>query len=399
VPGFEFNREQVNRGMLDIMILGDTRCGKGFVSERLSKFYGLGQVASAENCTFAGLIGGVQQIGKQNLITWGLIPLNHGRLVIIDETSCLTEREIGRMSRVRSEGVAEITKIVQEKTHASCRLIWLSNTRSGKSLATYSTGIQAVKELVGANEDISRFDFIMSVATEEVDSKTINVVQTNGQYDKSLFPREAWRNLVLWAWSRKPEQVIFEPDAIKFIIQKAIEFGKNYSAAIPLVQAENIRIKLAKLSAAVAARVFNTDETYQNLIVTKDHVECATLFLEGLYRKPSFAYDMFSNRNKASIAKVVKPILRNGKYVSSIVDAINVVGEERASEVIKALVSLETVTVQSMADFVGDDMLTRNLISNLVKLDCLHLDDGAYVRHPNLKNWLTEIATRTGDKP
>jgi hypothetical protein len=111
---FTFNHELVKRGMLDVLVIGDTRCGKGYVAERIKGYYGLGEVASGENCTFAGLIGGIDQVGQRRIVKWGLIPLNHGRMVTIDEASSLAETDFGKMSRVRSEGVAEMTKIIRE---------------------------------------------------------------------------------------------------------------------------------------------------------------------------------------------------------------------------------------------------------------------------------------------
>ena len=207
VSSFYFNKEFIPRAMLDILILGDTRCGKGYVTERLSKYYKLGEIASGDNCSFAGLVGGLQQMGTSWRITWGLIPLNHRRLVIIDEASSLDPKEIGRLSRIRSEGVAEIVKIIRETTQANTRLIWLANPRSGMAMSTYNTGVEAIKELIGTIEDISRFDFALTVASSEVPSETINAPALYDTSDSDKFTPELCQALILWAWSRSPSQV------------------------------------------------------------------------------------------------------------------------------------------------------------------------------------------------
>ena len=199
VQNFVFNKEFIKRGMLDILILGDTRCGKGFVTEGLNNYYRVGEIASGDNCSFAGLVGGLQQAGTRWLITWGLIPLNHNRIVIIDETSSLSEKDIGKMSRIRSEGVAEISKIIRESTQANTRLIWLANPRSGRSLVTYNTGVEAIKELIGAMEDISRFDFVLTVANNEVPSEVINAPADYSTADADKFTVEMCQALILWA--------------------------------------------------------------------------------------------------------------------------------------------------------------------------------------------------------
>ena len=278
-PAFTFNREFIHRGMLDILILGDTRCGKGFVTERLQKYYGLGEIASGENCSFAGLIGGIQQIAGRWLITWGLIPLNHKRIVIIDEVSSMSEADINKMSRVRSEGVAEISKILRESTVANTRLIWLANPRSGRPIVTYNTGVEALKELIGANEDISRFDFAMTVAANEVDTEIINTIAEYDTSDKRKYPAELCKNLVLWVWSRKDDQIKFTSSSVKKIIEISKKLGDKYSSSIPLVQVENIRIKVAKISAAIAGRTFSTDDDCKSIIINSKPVSYTHLTL------------------------------------------------------------------------------------------------------------------------
>jgi hypothetical protein len=100
--------------------------------------------------------------------------------------------------------------------------------------------------------------------------------------------------LILWAWSRKPEDIVFEDEAVKLILKNAIAMGNAYSARIPLIEGANQRIKIAKLSVATAARVFSTDETGEKIIVKPEHVQFAVDFINGIYRKPSLNYRGFS---------------------------------------------------------------------------------------------------------
>lgn len=382
VASFMFNNETVDRGMLDVLVIGDTRCGKGYVSERLSKWYGLGEMASGENCSFAGLVGGLQQVSRRWIVTWGIIPINNGRLVIIDEASSMGEAEIGHMSRIRSEGVAEISKILREQTPANTRLIWLSNPRSGRPIMTYNAGVEAVKELMGNNEDISRFDFAMTVASNEVPSEIINAPDTSDRSDLSLYPRELGRKLVLWAWSRQPDQVIFSKGATNLIIAKSIEFGQQYSATIPLVQAENIRIKLAKVSAAVAARVFSTDRTGIKLLVKSTHVKFTCEFLNTLYSKSSMSYDVFSQSAKAA-ASIASP-----KRLERV---FRTLGSDREA-CTTGLLELHNITPDNLADYAGDVVGAKGLIGDLVKARCLSRAEETfgYVKAPPFTEWLKQ---------
>jgi 5S rRNA maturation endonuclease (ribonuclease M5) len=377
VRGFDFNGERVDRGMLDVLVLGDTRCGKGYVTERLAKHYGAGEVASGENCSFAGLVGGAQQIGNRWMITWGVIPLNHDRLVIIDEASALTEAELGHMSRVRSEGVAEISKIVKERTRASARLVWLSNPRSGRPLASYNTGVEAIKELIGNNEDLSRFDLALTVATEEVPSEIINSVLDYSLDDADLYPSELCHALIMWCWSRRPEDVHFSPKATKLVIKRAIELGRRYSPIIPLVQGENIRVKIAKIAAAVAARCFSSDETGEQVLVKAKHVSCACAIMRMAYDKPSMSYDMYSKSGRA-IATIESPR-----------GALDQLGSNR-ERAVEGLFELYQITPDSLADFVGDAQTAKLLIGELVKLRCLiRIEKGRwYLKNGAFSAWL-----------
>lgn len=381
VQSFDFNGEYVKRGMMDVLVLGDTRCGKGFVTEGLMRHYSLGEMASGENCSFAGLVGGLQQVGKRWLVTWGMIPLNHNRLVGIDEASSLSESDIGHMSRVRSEGVAEINKIKRESTQANTRLIWLANPRSGRPIMEYNAGVVAVKELIGANEDISRFDFVLTLATNEVPSEIINAAAHQDQGDSDKYPRELCRSLVLWAWSRMPGQVKFSQPATDLIIAQAIKFGYQYSASIPLVQAENIRIKLAKISAAVAARVFSADESGEVLLVEPEHVDCACQFLRMIYSKPSMAYDLFSQRAISSTT------IERGSPVDKIFEGFT---KTDRSSTIDGLLGLHRIQPDNLGDYVGDVQRAKTLIGDLVKAHYLARQEPGnwYLKSPAFSAWL-----------
>jgi hypothetical protein len=381
VPAMRFNNEEIPRAMLDVLIIGDTRCGKGYVAERLNKFYGFGEVASGENCTFAGLIGGLQQDNKRWMVTWGLIPMNHNRLVIIDEASSLTEKDIGHMSRVRSEGIAEINKIRREQVVANTRLVWLSNPRSGHQLmgGKYNSGVESIKELMGANEDISRFDFAMTVAKNEVSPEIINAVNPKeDNSDLEKYPHSAARKLVLWAWSRTKDQIVFTEQAIREVISLAIRLGNKYSSAIPLVQAENIRIKIAKIAAAVAARVYSSDVKGEKLIIKSEHVKFVGDFLEMVYDKPSMGYDNFSKL--AQVSAKIEDISAVDKVFKSL--------DADAQSAINGLGELSYIDVANLADYVGDSITSKALIGELVKLHCLARDKQGYIKSQAFISWL-----------
>jgi len=301
---FIFQHKVEHKGWLEVLVLGDTRTGKSETAQWMAYHYQLGEYGAGEGTTFAGLLGGLQQgAGGNNwMLTWGKIPLNDRGLFIIDEVSGLTHEQIGQLSGIRSLGVAELTKIRQEKTNARTRLIWISNLRKGKSLDDMEYGVEGIQELIGANEDIARFDHAVTAASGEVPESEINKDISERDPVPHRYTSELCNTLVLWAWSRnlgnihKNNQVIFEKEAEELILKYATEFSKKYTSKIPLVEGANHRIKLAKMAVAAAARVFSTDETCEKVIVKPEHVHFVAEVQQEAYDKPSMGYKQYSEK-------------------------------------------------------------------------------------------------------
>ena len=138
--------------------------------------------------------------------------MNDCGLLVVDESGGMEENMWGKMSRIRSEGVAEITKIQTEVANARTRLLFLCNPPN-KMISNYSYGIQSIMELVKAPEDIARFDYVLVVAHNEVKGSVIN--QRREPLPK-MYEAQLEQDLILWCWSRKPNEVRFTKDAIKW---------------------------------------------------------------------------------------------------------------------------------------------------------------------------------------
>jgi len=292
---FEFEGELISRGGLDILIFGDPRCGKGKVAEGIANYYRFGEVMNGENVSLMNFIGGIESSDNYKGLRWGRFVANDRGIVIIDEASAIPIEVFGKLSRIRSEGVAELDKFgLHAKASASCSTIWIANPRES-ALSDYSYGVEAITGLIGQREDIARFDYTIAVATDEVDADTINQ-----SYSKSAdeYGATLHRLLVIWCKTRTKEQVLFTNEAVAAIYGFAKELGMLYCSDIPLVQAENIRIKIAKISAALAGRLYSTDSGGENLIVDLQHVQYAVKFLKQLYASPVLGYELWSRLKK-----------------------------------------------------------------------------------------------------
>lgn len=322
VPSFWFRGELVRRGMLDVMVVGDTRCGKGFVAERLSSWYNLGQVASGENASVAGLIGGVSKIGGDFYTTWGIIPYNHRRLVVVDEAGGLGGTEWSALSRVRSEGVAEITKIIRDSAQANTRLLWLANPP--RPMGSYTFGIQAITDIVPLAEDIARFDLVGVVAAGDVELSTIHQVDHMEQSADAFSP-DISRALLLWIWSLTADDITFTPAAEDRVLE-LIE-SSEYTNDIPVMLAQSGRFKLAKIAAAVAARLFSTDENASGLMVTRRHVDAAWDVVRMTYDKPTSGLDRLSEAMKFNRKMTEAVFTRAGPHAEALARGLLIHGD------------------------------------------------------------------------
>lgn len=384
VMQFEFQGRIVKKGWTECLAIGDTRCGKTETVTSLIEHYRAGELSTGENASFAGLIGGMQQIGSRWSIIWGKFPLNDRRLLVIDEVSGMPVEDIGKMSGVRSSGIAEIIKVQQEKTFARTRLIWLGNPRSTRPLATYDSGVQAIKELIGRPEDIARFDLAMTVASGEVPIEIIN--QTSHEKISHKFTSQLCHNLILWAWSRKPTDIVFTPEASKACLSLASELSKEYSAAIPLVEPAEQRIKLARLSVACAARLFSTDDG-ERVLVKAEHVAFVVAFMRKIFNTPSMNYGAFSKAQMADLK------LRSE-------DDVRAQLQPYGKELVEALLERQYIR---MIDF--EDVLNlgkaevKPIIAKLVQNKALKHYHTSYVKSPAFIEFLRKLLAEGMGEP
>jgi hypothetical protein len=321
---------QATDGLSDVLVIGDTRTGKSEVALKLSQYVRLGELVTGEAVSFAGLVGGTQQGASGNwVVTWGRIPLNNGGLVFVDEASGMTIEQIAKMSGMRSRRVASIIKIRTAETAARTRQVWLTNPREAKVMGEYSFGVQAIPPLIGQPEDIARFDLVVSSAEGDVPSEEINAFRDPDDEGSSPFDADTLRSLILFAWSRRTDQVLFERAAEQACLDAALAMGKDYSPRIPLVEGANHRVKMARLAAAAACLTYSTDESGEVVVVKPEHVLWVRGFMDAAYRKRSLDYYGFSQQQSedrqiaAAKREEIRRWARGGQIERAVVDLID----------------------------------------------------------------------------
>lgn len=380
--GFEFNGQPIPKGSIELLLFGDTRAGKGSVAEGLSRAYGLGAIVSGENASFMGLVGGLSKLREAFILQWGALPLNNGRLVIIDEFSGLDE-VLGKLSRIRSEGVAEINKGgIHSKTQANARVIWIANPRGGKALSEFSTGVEAIADLVKMHEDIARFDLVVLASKDAVSVEDIN--QPRGNKIENKYTIDALRDVLLWTWARRREHIKFSDAATNYILAASVRLSEEYTSAIPLIQGENVRFKIAKVAVAIAARCFSTEDGI-SLNVEKEHAVLAVQLIRWFYNSPACGYDRYSGTHN------MKAELTNIDALAKIFTQLNRDWEH----LVDGLLEAEFIQNRDLQDWLDTSVDAANsFIGIMVRSNALKKRGKYYVKRPSFTKWLRTLKKR-----
>ena len=373
VLNFKFLDRHIKKGWLECAILGDTKCGKSETALNLVKHFRAGEfISSGENTTRAGLLGGEQQTSRGSwTVTWGKLVLNDKGIAVLDECDELKKKGIiGQLSGVRSSGIAELVQIQNQKASARTRIIWISNPLWGR-MSEHNYGISVVKEIFETQQDISRLDFAVGATGEDVPDSIINK-KHNEKYAHKYTSQHCHYS-VMFAWSRRETNVIFEKNSEALILKLATEFGKIYSPEIPMVIGAEMRIKLARLSIALAARLYSTDETGDNIIIKTAHVEVAAGYLRMNYDGKVLAYKDFSEYKKKE--NIIGDVTRLEKFLidKDIVDQLLDYNAFQLGD-IEDIFILERKEAKDMVAYMRKNRIMR-------RKNTLYVKTPAFIRH------------------
>jgi len=382
----EFDGRTV-KGWGELLVLGDSAQGKTETTQQLITHYGLGESVECKNATVAGLLGGLQQIGNRWFVTWGVVPTHDKRLVVLEELKGAHTEIISKLTEMRSSGIAQIPKIERRQTHARTRLIALSNPRSDQPLASYSYGVEAVKELIGGLEDIRRFDLICLVSSTDVNAARLNELQRYRPNVLHTHTAELCRKCILWAWTRTSEQVVFKPDAMDLLLDSATELCGTFSEIIPIVDRGSMRYKLARLAAGLAGRTFSVDG--DNTVIRKCHVEEIVSLISRSYRASVFGYEDYSNAVFASTrltdSEAIKTRLQQTPFPKDFVEQLLYKSE---------------IEMRDICDILGWERLdAMELLSALVRTHALVREQRHYRKTPEFIELLKGLRDRIEDRP
>ena len=289
-------QKRLVKGWLDVLVIGDTRQGKTETIKQLMGYYDLGTVASGESSSRTGLMYNIQMVqGQDAWIQYGLLCRANGMLVAVDEVHGMKPEDFKEFTRVRSEGIVNVTRYAWGSALAETRLISISNPREGMSMESYGFPVMAIPDLniFKSKEDISRFDYAIGVMAGEIDDEVLHTDVNDIKTSDNPYTKTLCRNLILWIWTRKPEEIIVDREVEKYILKRSVEFCADWVADIPLVESADMRLKIARIAAAIAGRTYSTEDGI-HLVIQECHVDGAIDFLYKIYKSLSLDYYEYS---------------------------------------------------------------------------------------------------------
>ena len=285
---FNFGAFKNVRGYLDTLIVAESRVGKSSTAEALQKLYGLGAFTSlaGNSATIPGIIGGSTKVSGNYQTRAGLIPMNHRGLVIFEELAKCNSNLVRELTDIRSSNQVRIARVSGTLTlPALVRMITLTNVKNNgtkvKPINSYPNGIEILVELIGSPEDIARYDLMLVLG--EQGNKTIDPFWE----PITPFEPEAYQTRIRWVWSRTADQVVIDKEVGKYILEHCNKLNETYESHIKIFGTEAWK-KVARLAIAIAGYLVSTDDTYEKIIVTKEHVDAAVQYLVDTYDNSTF---------------------------------------------------------------------------------------------------------------
>lgn len=284
------------RGALDIMVVGDTRTGKSHTAKTLRELYDLGIFTSLKSATVAGIIGGQENTQNGGRLKVGVLPRNHGRAVIMEEFSAMGSELASKLTDIRSSGMVRIERIAGTLTApAVLRMLTISNQlpENGrtKALREYPNGVIPLQKLIGASEDMARYDMFLLVPTSDF-------IRPDAETPARIFTDEEYQARTRWAWSRKWDDIEYEDGVKQLLIDKQNYLQGKYKSAYNFIGVEGWQ-KILRLAVAVAAMCVSTDETYEKVIIRKEHIEWVSDFIDREYGSKVFRLHTVAEEERA----------------------------------------------------------------------------------------------------
>jgi len=296
---YNFNGGRI-RGWVNSAILGDSGTGKSATYTALSDWIELGDLFSALSGTRTGLLYAIKQKGGEWMISIGRYVQASCKIIAIDETQESTKEEIKRMAIAMDTGFLSIEQVASGGYHTQTRTIFLMNPKDANgeaaTISDFVFGCEALRECFDPMF-IRRLDLaVFSTGKHDYD-----FYNQKSEIDAEIrLTSKMLRSLVHWAWTRKIDQIHWSPEATDMCLEKTTELSDKYGYVddIPLVNPQDFRLNLARLSTAYAVLDRSFTDDLMALNVEPEHVAAMAMFIDSIYSSPACLLHQKSNQNR-----------------------------------------------------------------------------------------------------
>lgn len=294
----------LTRGWANIAIIGDTGTGKSATYNKFSSWIELGDLFSAMTGTRTGLLYSLNQKADEWYVRIGRYVQASMKILAIDETQRISKEDISKMALAMDEGFLKVEQVASGGYHTQTRALFLMNPKNfygdAATISDFTFGCDSLA-MCFIPMFIRRLDLAL-FTTGQQEYSLYNRKFDKDKAHKIRLTARMMRTLVYWAWTRRADQVQWTPEATNVCLELATRLSQEFAGVdeVPLVNPQDFRLKLARLSTsfAVLSRSFSQD--LESLIVKPEHVELVANFIDKVYSMPSCN---LRHRSKKSRAK------------------------------------------------------------------------------------------------
>lgn len=273
---YDINRKKIIRGTINVSNFGDSKLAKSQIAKDLSNkgYYELGEYCIAETGGRTGFLYAIDN--DKGIIIWGALVLNDLGLIILDGLQKMLSEEISEFREAIESQEVIVMRSVKGGATARTRIIACFNPN--KPMNEYMFKCEALKDtsIFRSTPDVTRWDLFIPFCQNDVSSREI---AQRKSHDRKI-PKEIFNNHIYWVWSRKPDDIIYTPEAVSNIKECSEQLINRYSLELLPIVHNGVRDVVTRLSVAQACICNSTDDTHQKIIVQEEHVISAVKFYE-----------------------------------------------------------------------------------------------------------------------
>lgn len=319
---FEF-KNSLCYGLLRTLFFGDTKTCKSTIVEYITKELRLGEFINSETSSRTGIAYTIDT--ETRTVIWGSLVQNDLGFIALDGFQQLKGEDTKQLREAFEKGFIIVKRAASDNAFARPRIVACANPY--KEMRNYLYACEALTPkstdyLEGFNPftsspDLTRWHLFIPFKDDDVepeeyltdDYEERELEATQG-VTREKIDHNTLRRHILWVWSRKREQIVFEKEATKEILNEAVRLQKEFAHPILPIVHNGYNEVIARVSVAFAAMYHSTNDTHEEIIITKEYVELAIEFLENMIARLELSSFIYAkNKNTVIEDKEVRELL------------------------------------------------------------------------------------------